>query len=163
MYITKGTKIINVVQIYLLWLERRPVYLSEKEQKIQSLAFPNMAPRDFKRLASVGKWKQYANQTQLIEKGQNAERMLVLSKGNAKVVSKDQHIATLGPGQFVGEMSYFTGSETSATVTSENDIEVLEWSFDSLKKIVTKYPSLLADIQLNIGNDLCKKLNPNIG
>ena len=48
---------INVYQIARIYLERRPVVLSDDEQRLYELAFHSMRPRDFVSLLLAGEWR----------------------------------------------------------------------------------------------------------
>ena len=49
--------VINAYQVYLLWLERRPVLFSGEEQHLYQLAFRTLTPREFKKLVAIGTWQ----------------------------------------------------------------------------------------------------------
>ena len=44
---------INSVMLFVIYLERRPIQLSEKEQTIYDLTFRSLEPRVFKKLIDV--------------------------------------------------------------------------------------------------------------
>jgi len=54
-----GTRIIaiNLYQITRIYLERRPVVLSEDERKLYDLGFRSLRQREFVRWRSWGEWK----------------------------------------------------------------------------------------------------------
>src|SRR5438132_13520278 len=49
---------INLYQITRIYLERRPVVLSEDERKLYDLGFRSLRQREFVALALVGEWKR---------------------------------------------------------------------------------------------------------
>src|SRR5262250_440315 len=107
---------INIVQIARLWQERRPVKLEAAAQSLYAAAFRTLTPREFLRLLAAGRWQGAPAKTVLIQEGTSPGRMLVLAAGRAAVKVSGREIATLGPGQFAGEMSYLTGALTTAAV-----------------------------------------------
>src|SRR5215472_4639110 len=48
---------INLYQILRIYLERRPVVLSEDEQKLYQMGFGSLRPREFVSLLMAGEWK----------------------------------------------------------------------------------------------------------
>src|SRR5262245_58715230 len=51
---------INLYQIRRIYLERRPVILSEDEQKLYKMGFSSLRPREFISLLLAGEWKTAA-------------------------------------------------------------------------------------------------------
>jgi hypothetical protein len=51
---------INLYQILRIYLERRPVVLSEDEQKLYDMGFQSLRPREFVSLVLAGEWKNAA-------------------------------------------------------------------------------------------------------
>ena len=61
----------------------------------------------------------------LTTEGQPGREFMIIADGQASVRRGSRRGATLGPGDFLGEMSLITGTPLSATVTAETDM-VLE-------------------------------------
>ena len=61
----------------------------------------------------------------LTTEGQPGREFMIITDGQAAVRRGSRRVATLGPGDFLGEMSLITGTPRSATVTAETDM-VLE-------------------------------------
>jgi CRP-like cAMP-binding protein len=94
----------------------------------------------------------------LIEQGTNPGRMLVFASGRAAVKVDGRDVATLGPGQFAGEMSFLTGARTSAAVEVVDPARFVSWPTAELERFLGKHPDLRAALQLVIGKDLAVKL-----
>jgi len=60
----------------------------------------------------------------LINQGQVTTHMAILIDGSAKVTVDDVEVATVEPGEVVGELSMVDGERASATVTMTGDSEV---------------------------------------
>jgi hypothetical protein len=149
---------INVVQIARLWYERRPLRLDAGEEALYASTFRTLTPREFRRLLSVGRWHDAAPPEVLIEQGTHPGRVLVLASGRAAVMVDGRDVATLGPGQFAGEMSFLTGAPTAAAVHVVEPTRVVSWPTPELERFLVKHPSLRAALQLVIGRDLVAKL-----
>jgi CRP-like cAMP-binding protein len=76
----------------------------------------------------------------LIREDERGESMFALIGGEVEVSIRDarkaRHVATLYPGQLVGEMSLLTGARRSATVTAIAPVVALEIGKTALKPIV---------------------------
>jgi hypothetical protein len=149
---------INVVQIARLWYERRPLRLDEGEQALYASTFRTLTPREFRRLLTVGYWHDARPKEVLIEQGTHPGRVLVLASGRAAVTVGGRDVATLGPGQFAGEMSFLTGAPTTAAVQVVEPVRFVSWTTGDLERFLGKHPSVRAALQLVIGRDLAAKL-----
>jgi len=67
---------INLYQIARLYLERRPVVLSQDEQKLYDLGFRSLRPREFVSLSLVGEWKSAEAGERVVTEGESVSRSL---------------------------------------------------------------------------------------
>jgi hypothetical protein len=150
--------IINLVQIWRLILERRPVRLRADELSLYQLAFRGLTPREFTRLLAIGSWEDAAAGQRLVEQGVVLDRLLVVSRGTIDVLVGDARVAQLKPGQLVGEMSFLTDAKTSAAVVTAEPTRYLALPTEPLRALFKRYPELRAAMQMVIGSDLVAKL-----
>lgn len=150
--------VINVVQLVLLFLERRPVALGEREQRLYRLVFRSLTPREFVKLLAVGRWEEARTDERLVQSGQALERIMVILAGRTAVRAGDKEIAKLGEGQFVGEMSFLTGQTPTAEVVALEPTRYVAWPTRDLSHFLKTNPALRAAIQMVIGTDLVGKL-----
>lgn len=149
---------INVAQIARLWHERRPIRLDGDEQPLYAATFRTLTPREFRRLLAAGTWRHAKPGEVLIAEGTRPDQVLVLASGRAAVRVGGRDVATLGPGQFAGEMSFLTGTPTSASVEVVEAARFVSWPAAALERCLTRHPPLRAALQLVIGRDLAVKL-----
>ena len=74
--------------------------------------------------------QRYKRGEVLVEQGQKSNALAILLTGRARVVSADSRgreviLATLGPGDYIGEMSIIDNEPHSATVRAEAQTDVL--------------------------------------
>lgn len=149
---------INVVQIARLWHERRPLRLDPDEQALYAATFRTLTPREFRRLLAAGRWHDAPAAEVLIAEGTRPGRVIVLASGRAAVRVGGRQVATLGPGQFAGEMSFLTDAPTTAAVEVVEPVRLVSWPSAELERCLVKHPPLRAALQLVIGRDLAAKL-----
>ena len=149
---------INVAQIARLWHERRPVRLDAGEQALYAATFRTLTPREFRRLLGAGRWHDAKPGEVLIAEGTRPDQVIVLATGRAVVRVGQRDVATLGPGQFAGEMSFLTGAPTSASVEAVEAVRLVSWPAAALERCLVKHPPLRAALQLVMGRDLAAKL-----
>jgi hypothetical protein len=150
--------VINVYQLVLLFLERRPVVLSEREQRLYQLVFRSLTPREFVKLLAVGRWEEAPESERLVEAGKALDRFMIIFAGKTAVRAGDKNIAELGAGQFVGEMSFLTNQAPTADVVAIEPTRYVAWPKRDLSHFLETNPALRSAMQLVIGTDLVGKL-----
>ena len=150
---------INLVQIAILLVERRPVKLSEVEQRLYEQVFRRLTPREVYKLFRLAQWKKASVGETLVEQDVHLDSLMLINKGVAAVRVENDEVAKLDEGHFVGEMSYITGGKTSATVIAHSDLEYVTWPTDVLEPFLLKNPDLRIALNAIIGVDLAGKLS----
>ena len=79
----------------------------------------------------------------LTRQGASGGLAYVIAEGRAEVLRSGKRLATLGPGDVVGELSLIDGEPRSATVKAVTDLQVLEIDGRDLKKLMRKAPSVV--------------------
>jgi len=150
---------INLVQIAILLVERRPVTLSETEQKLYEQVFRRLTRREVYKLFKIAQWKKISAGETLVQQDSNLDSLMLINKGLASVQVDSNEVAKLDEGHFVGEMSYITGDKTSATVIASSELEYVTWPTTSLEPFLRKHPDLRIALNAIIGVDLAGKLS----
>jgi hypothetical protein len=150
--------LINVVQMWRLLLERRPVRLRAEELALYQATFRALTPREFARLLTIGRWEEAPQGTELVAEGVRLDRVLVMHTGAGDVVLGGARVAQVRPGQLIGEMGFLTDAKTSAKVVAAEPTRCLALPTDALRALFKKHPDLRASMQVVIGNDLVAKL-----
>jgi len=100
--------------------------------------FSELTKRDLNGLAQTARHRRYAAGEVIIKEGGSAVGCFIVASGEVEVVkgldSPDQTevLATLGPGDFFGEMAIIDDSPRSATVRAITDTEciaITRWDF----------------------------------
>ncbi|MGB7434386.1 MAG: cyclic nucleotide-binding domain-containing protein [Candidatus Acidiferrum sp.] len=104
--------------------------------------FPVLMEPQINRVRSSGKLRQVKNGEILFEPGDINVPFFVVLSGRIEIVQSDlagEHlIATLGPGQFTGEMTMISGRRYLALGRVTETGELLELSEDGLRSLVAK-------------------------
>ena len=115
---------------------------------------------DLEQLKGEADVKNYPRGAIIINEGDRAPyNMCILLQGKATVYKNyrkegEQMLATLGAGDFIGEMSLFLSRPRSATVISEVDTLVLEIDQKNVHNIIKKSPEL----PFKLIQTLCERL-----
>jgi len=149
---------INVRQIHVLLLERRPVRLTPDELRLHQLAFRSLSQREFAKLLRLARWESIAADHRFVSKGQPLDRIMVIADGRACVEIAGAPGVELRPGCFVGEMSFLTGQTPNADVVATEATRLVTWPQTELKAFLGRDAELRAIVQMAIGEDLVAKL-----
>jgi CRP-like cAMP-binding protein len=149
---------INLYQITRLYLERRPVVLSEDEQRLYDLGFRSLRPREFLSLSLVGEWKSAAPGEKVVTEGEPVSRVCIPITGSADVRKRGERIATLRPGHIIGTSLALTGEQSPVEVSFNEPARYMSWSLPRLRSFVDKRPDLRVTLQGLVNRDLAGKL-----
>ena len=151
--------IINLVMLIIIYLESRPVQLSEAEQKIYDLTFKSIEPRVFKKLIDHGSWEELQPEVKLVTRDSELESLMLVIEGEAEVVLKNGEHLIIPTGGFIGEQSFITGGKTSADVTTgKESTTILRWNSQNLRKYLADKVVLKDTLDLILTSDLIYKL-----
>lgn len=116
-------------------------------------AFPTLDDETLATLTALAEPHRYEPGVTIVREGEFADRFCVVTEGTV-VVSRagpvgEMWVATLGPGQFFGEIALLEGVPRTATVRSRERIELLELdrvAFDSALEAAPPLRSILTDV-----------------
>ena len=150
---------INLFMLFLIYLESRPIKLSDLEQKIYDRTFKSLKPKEFKHLIDHGSFDELQPDVVLVTRDTHLEKLMLVVEGQAEVVLKNGDEVDIPAGGFIGEQSFITGENTSADVsTGKEAATILSWNSDSLRKYLEKKPHLKETLELILTSDVIHKL-----
>ncbi|WP_419903717.1 cyclic nucleotide-binding domain-containing protein [Kiloniella sp.] len=149
---------INVVHSSLLIMERRRSCLSMEEQQLKDKAFPSMDRVFVKRLFAAARWCDLEKGDTLLVEGECPDKLFLFLEGEAFVSVRHKRIGEIGPGQFVGEMSFLTRQSAGATVVVREPSRCLVWQRDIVEKLYKQDRDLQMILTAAIGVDLAGKI-----
>ncbi len=118
----------------------------QKKERVQQLQriplFADCSKRELGHLATNARVEQLdAGHTMFVE-GSSSPNLYLLLAGQASVRRNGRKIASIGPGDTVGELGVILGEARNATVTSETAIEMLVLDQRSLRAAMNDVPAL---------------------
>jgi hypothetical protein len=149
---------INLYQIARLYLERRPVVLSQDEQKLYDLGFRSLRPREFVSLSLVGEWKSAEGGERVMTEGEPVSCLCIPISGSADVRRRGERIGAVRPGNIIGTALALTGEPSPVEVTFTEPTRYMRGSLPSLRWFVDKRPDLRVTLQGLVNRDLAGKL-----
>jgi CRP-like cAMP-binding protein len=76
----------------------------------------------------------------LLQEGIPADAFYVIREGTARVFDGRTEIATVGPGDVVGEMAFLGGGQRRATVSSATRLTGIRVDYDTLNDVIARRP-----------------------
>jgi CRP/FNR family transcriptional regulator, cyclic AMP receptor protein len=117
-----------------------------KDQKVELLAavplFSACSDKELKRIASLATSLEAPEGDALTKEGSPGSEFFVIAEGRAKVTLRGDDVASLGPGDFFGEMSLLDGEPRAATVTAETPMRVFVIGAGEFGALLEEAPSV---------------------
>ena len=98
--------------------------------------FAGLEKRDLERIADSFKERTYAAGETIAKEGHGGAGFFVIGQGTAKVTVGDDERATLGPGDYFGEIALIDEGARTASVTAETDMTTYAMTFWEFRPIV---------------------------
>ena len=151
--------LINLVMLFIIYLESRPIELSDLEQNIYNMTFKSLEPRVFKKLIDHGSLEEFQPEVNLVTRDSELDSLMYVVEGEAEVVLKHGEHLIIPTGGFIGEQSYITGEKTSADVkTGKEAAKIIRWNSEALRKHLAGKEVLKDSLDLIFTADLIHKL-----
>jgi len=151
--------LINMVMLFIIYLESRPIKLSDLEQNIYDMTFKSLEPRVFKKLIDHGSLEEFHPEVVLVTRDTDLDSLMYVVEGEAEVVLKHGEHLIIPTGGFIGEQSYITGEKTSADVkTGKEAAKIIRWNSEALRKHLAGKEALKDNLDLIFTADLIHKL-----
>jgi len=139
--------LLNLYHIAVLMYEKRPVKMNDKNAELYETLFKDMTPVEYLKVSKIAEWKTFKSGEVIIKEGMTVKDLHLIYNGTVDVIVKDDKVAELKDGQFVGEMSFLTEKPATATCKVKHDAELLVWRQREFKELLKRNPSLYYSIQ----------------
>jgi CRP-like cAMP-binding protein len=100
--------------------------------------------------------------TEVVRQGENGDAMYLVLEGEfrvrVKIDGKETILATLGIGEFFGEISLFDHGPRSADVVANTDGVALKISCEAFERVATEAPELATPFLLAVGRTLAARI-----
>jgi CRP/FNR family transcriptional regulator len=111
----------------------------------------------------LGIVKEYKKGDLIFEEGSLGDRFFVIYRGEvriSKVYDKmgEEALTILGPGEFLGEMSFFEEEPRSARAVAHEDAQLLELGNKELKTHLHEHPDVALDFLWAFGRTLSRRV-----
>lgn len=150
--------LVNVFQLFYIAIENSRGKFSKDERFFIETCLPNLERAQARRFVKLGAWTQVSDGAILITEDTCPQRLKFVVDGTATVSRNSKHLGNVGRGDFLGEMSYLTGKNASASVTAETTFRYLAFDRDVLKLHLEKNPEVRFALESSFNRNLVGKL-----
>ena len=148
---------INVVLLGFIVRERSTFGMRGEMREIYRV-FPTLRPGQFRRLMRVGTIRTFETETRLCTEGERPER-LYLVLGGEVLVRREGRSFAVGPGNFIGEISFLLDGPATATADATAGARCLVWRWADLAALTTRSPGIGNGLTALLNRDLARKLS----
>ena len=149
---------INLYQISRIYLERRPVVLSQEEQKLYNMGFQSLRPREFVSLVLAGEWKNAATGDQVLTEGKPVSSICVAVSGTVQFRKQGKDLVSLKPGHLIGTALALAGDPSPVDATFAESARYMCWPLHNIRSFLDRRPELRVNLQGLVNRDLAGKL-----
>ena len=97
--------------------------------------FAGLDRKELELLAKLAKEQRYEPGATIVKTGASGHGLYIIKEGNVSVVRDGQKVASMGPGQFFGEISVLDGGPRTADVRADTDtvcLTLISWEIKPL-------------------------------
>jgi CRP-like cAMP-binding protein len=118
------------------------------ESRLASIdLFSSLSKRERTEIASRADEIDVPEGTHLVREGEFAYEFFVIEDGSAEVLRDGQHVADLGPGDFLGEIGIVTRAPRNASVIAREPTRVMVLSEQDFRGVARSFPTVAEQIR----------------
>lgn len=150
--------VINLVQSYRVFNERRPVKLTSDEEEVRRLALSDLPPRKIIQLLSVGSWVTAQIGEQLLERGKRVEAISLIVRGKVRITRDERILGDLVAGEIVGSALLLSGVPADVDAVAMEPVRAVRWEARMLERYLAANPETRNVMQRHLARELAGKL-----
>jgi CRP-like cAMP-binding protein len=118
------------------------------ESRLASIdLFSSLSKRERTEIAGRADEIDVPEGTHLVREGEFAYEFFVIEHGSAEVLRDGQHVADLGPGDFLGEIGIVTRAPRNASVVAREPTRVMVLSEQDFRGVARSFPTVAEQIR----------------
>lgn len=151
--------LVNLGQYLILQVENRRGKFSDEEAAFIKTCLPDIERAHARRLVQLGAWTEVQADVTLITQDTCPPQLKFIVDGAAVVERDGRTIGRVGEGDFLGEMSYLTGQEATASVKTSVPTRYLAFDRKVLRAHLEKNPDVRHALEASFNRNLVAKLS----
>jgi len=150
--------LVNICQLLIIAIENRRGKFSKDEQYFIKTCLAGLERAQARKFVKLGAWTQVSQGAILITEDTCPQLLKFVVEGKAIVTRSGKLLGKIGRGDFLGEMSYLTGKNASASVTTDTTMRYLAFDRNILKEHLAKNPEVRFALESSFNRNLVEKL-----
>lgn len=147
--------VFGIVRMYFLY---RRIQFTDEEMEFINEQLPKLPFHLARKLLDIGVWVEADRGFELTRQGERNNSLIYLKSGRAEVLQNNIHIATCGPGSFIGEMTVLSDAPATATVRLVSTARLLCLEAEALRALSQSEAAIASVIQNSFSRDMRLKL-----
>jgi len=123
---------VNLVNLLILVFSMRSANFDEDENLAYELKFSDLKPYEVRPIFKYAERTSVTADYMLLQEGDQNGSLFLILEGECSIIKHDVEVAVLGPGHFVGELSFLSDHPVSADVVAMGDVKLMSWDKRSL-------------------------------
>jgi hypothetical protein len=124
--------VVNLVNLLVLLFSMRATNFDEDEELAYAIKFSGLKPYEVRPIFKYAERQSLAAGHKLLEEGDENDSLFLVLAGECKVIKDGAEVAVLGPGHFVGELSFLGDHAVSADVIAAQETKLMYWDKQGL-------------------------------
>ncbi len=149
---------ISVVGMARVWLLTQGLRFSDEEEELRQRHFAHMRRLDAKRLFQAGAWQDGVPGDALTTAGEPVTQLSYIATGGVDIVVGGHTIATVGSGEFIGEMACLKQGAASATVRINQPSRSFVISPEALLRLIRRNGQIEVHLEAAFSHNIRAKL-----
>ncbi len=145
-------------QLALSVARARANWVSSEERELVEHVLSLSDPKKQQRMKDLLTWHDLAPGDGLMKQGDARPPLVYIASGMAKIVHDGKQVGTCTAGDFLGEMSMFSGQGASATVEAVEPMRIAKFDRDSLALYAREFPEISKAVDGAINRSLAEKV-----
>ncbi len=155
--------LINVVMLAALIRDRLSLRLTANQKTFLAPLMKEHDKAQIAQLLRTGGWRTLSAGETITREGEAVSDLTFVSDGLTEVRVRDQVVAHVGAGNFIGDVSFAMGSVATATVVADGDVRVLALDQAKLRALCEKDQQIASALYRRIGGGLADKMRGATG
>jgi len=129
---------VNLANLLVLLFSMRAANFDGDEELAYEIKFSDLKPYEVRPIFKLAEHISAKPGHVLLEDGDQNETLFLILHGECRIIKNGSEVAVLGPGHFVGELSFLSDHEVSADVITAGDCRLMSWNKQSLAPLFRK-------------------------
>lgn len=150
--------LVNIVQLLLIWYYEYHHRFEAEERHFADQMPAGIDRSSVRRLLALGSVRPFEPDALMTRKGEAVADLTYIAEGIVKVEADGKLLAICGPGDWIGELSFLSGSPATATTTVVKPTRVIAFNQHRLKAAVARDATLRRTLESALNRNLAGKL-----